>query len=366
MTVIMVGFLLIGSFALFYFKHNSSIGRLLVYKVCWNMDKTPLLFGVGPGNFSKIYLAEQALFFEEEKGTSLDEFVANNFGLAYNEYLNIIVEHGIFGLIITLLFLWYAFLRLKKSSSLLKNEIGTAFISLAVASCFNFTIYISTIFIQLIILLAFIPPKRKIGFLQIIPNTAIIILTSVLCIMIIRMTLSQLYSSILVEKNEKSSTETVIDYYNSNNKHIQHNSKAMYYYGLYLGKKKLNNEAIEVLELASQLSNRSEINMLLGSLYFKKKEYTRAEKLLLKAHYTTPAILRPRYWLIKIYLITNRKDMAYELAKESIAIGAKVDNKLAQSILTYMNKVVRMLENKHTHSCKDSPNCRHPHHKYHD
>lgn len=94
LIVIIVAF--IGIYSL---KKDSANGRFLMWKVtALAISKQPIT-GVGLGGFPAAYAETQAEYFASGKGTEREKMVAGCPEYAFNEYLQIALEQGIFGLL---------------------------------------------------------------------------------------------------------------------------------------------------------------------------------------------------------------------------------------------------------------------------
>jgi len=105
-TVFLIGGILIFFVVLFAFagiyslKKDSADGRLLMWKITTLAIAKQPLSGVGLGGFPAAYAEEQAEYFASGKGTETEKKVAGCPEYAFNEYLQIALEQGIFGLLL--------------------------------------------------------------------------------------------------------------------------------------------------------------------------------------------------------------------------------------------------------------------------
>ncbi|MBN1221638.1 MAG: O-antigen ligase family protein [Candidatus Aminicenantes bacterium] len=106
--------------ALFFFlKPLSTVGRLLVWRISWNIFSDNPIFGIGYANFPSIYNLYQGRFFDRGMGTEMERLSAFFIPYAYNDYIESAVVFGIIGLIPLAVF-W--FLILKKVKSAFRKE----------------------------------------------------------------------------------------------------------------------------------------------------------------------------------------------------------------------------------------------------
>lgn len=81
--------------ALFMLKLDSSLGRVLIYKVSGQMLKDNWLSGFGFGKFYEQYLYYQSAYFEKGYYTTKELILAGNTHYVFNEYWKLVVELGI-------------------------------------------------------------------------------------------------------------------------------------------------------------------------------------------------------------------------------------------------------------------------------
>lgn len=113
-----------------YVESDSSLGRLLIYKISFKMFLENPFTGIGWGAFQKEYNLHQALFFKLGDYTQKEFLLADNTFYAFNDYWQFVVEMGIIGglcLLISLLLL-IVLIRTR-----LKNNANDPFLKLLVA-----------------------------------------------------------------------------------------------------------------------------------------------------------------------------------------------------------------------------------------
>jgi tetratricopeptide (TPR) repeat protein len=81
----------------FLLKTDSSLGRLLIYKVSWNMLADHPLTGIGWNKFGHDYGLYQAAYFESGKYQAKELLLADNTYYTFNDYFQLIIETGIAG-----------------------------------------------------------------------------------------------------------------------------------------------------------------------------------------------------------------------------------------------------------------------------
>lgn len=99
---LLIGYIIIGialMSLILIFKTDSSLGRLFIYKITFNIFKDCWYSGLGLGNFSSRYLYYQAEYFKNENFTIKELLLADDTQYAFNDYWQFILETGIKGLL---------------------------------------------------------------------------------------------------------------------------------------------------------------------------------------------------------------------------------------------------------------------------
>jgi len=91
---------------LYLLKPASTLGRLLIWKIDGILFVKNFIIGVGFSNFKNCFNFEQASYFINGNGTTIEKFVAGTLPTAFNLPLEIAAELGIIGLILFCIFWW--------------------------------------------------------------------------------------------------------------------------------------------------------------------------------------------------------------------------------------------------------------------
>lgn len=146
--------LLAGSLSLYLFKKDSADGRILIWRVTTNIIKDYPLSGVGHDMFLSHYMDYQAEYFKSNP-VSKYKLVAGNIQFVFNEFLKLLVENGMVGLLLILAILILFFsgrssLNKKDVQIFNANELESSKIQTA-KSLFNVALNIQTILIAAIL-----------------------------------------------------------------------------------------------------------------------------------------------------------------------------------------------------------------------
>lgn len=136
-TIIATGLLLA-----YTIKSDSTMGRLLIYKISWRIFTDNFLIGVGLGNFKSTYGLYQASYFKLGNYTEKEFLLADNVFFAFNDYWQFIIETGIIGILVIVSCTYLLCKMLKKSLADHKNNrtllLATSlFIAVCIAALFT-------------------------------------------------------------------------------------------------------------------------------------------------------------------------------------------------------------------------------------
>lgn len=123
-----------------FVKTDSSLGRLLIYKISLKMLGDHYVHGVGWGRFFYVYREYQEAYFSNGHYTIKELLLADNTGTAFNDYLQFVIEGGLLGALILIAVFLFLVISVRKAlrgpqSSLLIVAISQL-IALSVAAMF--------------------------------------------------------------------------------------------------------------------------------------------------------------------------------------------------------------------------------------
>ncbi|WP_429384975.1 O-antigen ligase family protein [Mucilaginibacter sp. UYCu711] len=107
----------VSAFLTICLKKDSSMGRILIYKVSWNMFCSNPYLGIGSGSFQTRYGLYQAAYFHAGKYSVKEFLLADNTYYAFNDYWQLIIEHGLFLGVAGIVCFFYAIFKLHASTS---------------------------------------------------------------------------------------------------------------------------------------------------------------------------------------------------------------------------------------------------------
>ncbi|WP_294618572.1 O-antigen ligase family protein [uncultured Bacteroides sp.] len=278
----------------YYLKKDSADGRLFIWKITsLAISKRPS--GYGEDSFLKIYGETQEGYFKSGNYSKKEELVAGSPQYAFNEYLRIALEYGIFVLIICLLVLFY-FL----SEGLKRKYVGLcgAILSLMAFSLFSYPLsYPSIVVTAIVLLLTCVSEKSSIVFI-------------VFCLFIggigICWDNEDTYMSDKKwyryrKLGKLCGDEFVIPEYDKLYLKLKKSGTFLFEYGKCLSRLGNYDKSNEILKEAEKYNCDPMILNIIGKNYQKQANYVKAEEYFIRAVYRLPNRIYPYYLLAKLY-----------------------------------------------------------------
>ena len=157
--LVMLPVFIAGVFLLYKMKPASADGRLLIWRVCWNMIAERPITGFGGDGFHANYMDYQAAYLATHPDSPY-RMLADNITHPFNEYILLTVRFGIIGLTMTLAALVFLIKSLWKQDGPY-HSVGIAMIGAIVVMCmFSYPYHYAVIwFMTFILVIGAIPEK---------------------------------------------------------------------------------------------------------------------------------------------------------------------------------------------------------------
>lgn len=354
--VLIGSFIAIAAILTFFVKTDSTKGRILIYKLSWKMVSDHFWKGVGIGRYPFEYLEYQYRYFLEGHYSQKELLLADNTKHAFNDYLQLWVEHGLLGLLLILLFvLAYIFLLrivLKTRPFPIITKIATLqSTSIAVAASFThvfghpiFQIAFVLSISQMI--LSVWPAKLK-PYLR--KGMQIILCLPFLFFNYSDMILKRKAYADLAYAGELQqmgyTTEALKTYMHIGNDfpfdigYLSSYADALNSQGRFIQEQK-------VLIRLTRIDNASIFHNRLARSYERTGNYRLAEQEYLKSIYTVPNRLVPRRDLMKFYLSLEKKENALVVGWDILRLPIKIKSRTTESIVNDTRRIVGEIQNK--------------------
>jgi hypothetical protein len=332
----------------FFYKADSSSGRMLVYKLTWKIIKEHAATGVGLQNFANVYRSYQAAYFREGNYSIKELLLADHTQHAFNDYLQFIAEVGLSGVIFLLFALYFVFKSIRRAlsnnnSSLLLLFACLQLLAISVAALFMHEV--EKLYIQFVLLTSLF---IVVFYAYRLPGRIAI----ALCISAISFVGLWQYGFYLKNYKTYQSFEEANNLYNTGyiieslalygkQYPVLHNQ--VLYLGNYaraLNATNQNNEAILLLQRAIAINNSFYLHQQLATYYTENKMLQSAEDSYLKAIYMVPNRFVPRFHLFEFYIKSKQNRKALECGKSILNLPVKIPSLEVKDIQEAVRKTM--------------------------
>lgn len=299
---------LVGSY---FFKKDSADGRLLIWECSWEMIKEAPLGGHGANSFRKYYMDYQSNYFKKNPNSKF-AILADNVQSPFNEYLSIVLNFGFLGLLTLLVIVGLLFYCYHKKPKLEKKIAMLSLLSISIFSIFSYPftypfVWVIVLFCIYIIIKDVFPFSIAPFYRNILRGITLSFCIIFLCTLCQRIKAEYQWC-------EASHMYNIYDF----EKLLPVLGKDPYFlynYAVILYGINHLDESLEVALLCSEQWADYDLELLLGDVYVRKKEYALAEYYYKKAAYMCPCRFIPLYHLFCLYKNLGSKDRAYFIAQ---------------------------------------------------
>jgi len=348
-------------FGLYAMKPDSAYGRLFIWQVALETVKENPFLGNGFDSYKTEHNNAQALFFASGDASDRQIMAAGNVEHAHNEYLQILSEIGIIGLLIFLGIVVSA-LQVKSekpgtstdapdlhSRDVIRITAKAALMSLLILALFTFPFHILPTYINFFFILALLSPldQSEKDFSLRIPAAAgkgIAIIGILVAVLLAKHTWSQYQAHKTWETafalSRAQLFEPAIRTYESAYPDLKHNGKFLFTYGGVLTAAERFDEALPLLERSKQYYSNPSLFMALGQTYENLKEFEKAKLHYRHASNIMPHRLYPLYRLVRLKEKAGEQENAVQLASQIIRMEEKVPTTAAREIKEEMSDFI--------------------------
>lgn len=360
MLLICLGILVVAIVAIagiYHVKKDSADGRLLIWKVSLSAQNEHWILGGGQGSFPGIYGNAQAKYFAERQGTEREQLIAGAPDCAYNEYLQISVEHGVVGLLVFLLILMIAFFNAQRTEIWGAEALFGALGVFLVFACFSYPLrvfYLNLLSIFVILIAVCLPLKAenfrtwycKFSFFLFILSVLLIVCYSFGYIGRPGLKQARNYWHELRPHYYNGDFENIIENYTALYPYLSNETAFIFEYGQCLAQTGNYERSNEILEIGAKYSSDPMFYNIMGKNYQRLKQYDRAESMFQQALFRIPHRIYPLYLLMSMYFESGQLDKAMKSACEIINKNVKFETSDTKSIKKEAEQMLYTLRNR--------------------
>ena len=291
----------------YFMKRDSADGRLLIWKIT-SQAIVGNPWGEENGRtFSAIYGDAQERYFTDCEYSESEAWVAGTPDFAFNEYLQMAVEYGVWVsvLLVTVLLVLSMIAGSRKQLA----GMGGCLVSLMVFACFSYPLHIPAI-VSVWLLTVMVLCGEGLVMIKRKRYTVVVLLPVVVVGLTASVNMYGMYSARTQSVREwmpvrvlyhSEAFDSASEEYGKLYDKMSWNNDFCFEYGRALYKAGSYSEAEEVLLKAMKVSGDPMILNILGRNAHESGEYGKAEKFLLRSTYRLPERVYPHYLLVKLY-----------------------------------------------------------------
>lgn len=292
-------------YGIYHYKKASSDSRLFIWKVSMEMVAEKPVSGYGYFSFEKSYNLAQSAYFESGRGSSEDRYNASHIRIGYNDFIQNLVEGGIVGFLLYLLFigslLWLGLRHLPSPESAAAYSGVLVF---SVMSLFNTAELTVPVFSMLILYTAFLcvgAGGREYYLGKWIPAGLLILPAVGVVFYQLKGATASLQVKKAVEYSQEGKNEEALDLLKPLSITLKYSENYWTINALIFQKMKKYESAGEQFGKALQLTSAPEIYIKQSECLMEAGKYDEALQSCSTALNMVPSKLLPRYTLMKIY-----------------------------------------------------------------
>ena len=314
-------------------KTDSVHGRILIWIISLNMIMEKTIFGFGIDGFRKYYMDYQADYFHHNSNSPY-AYLADNTLHPFNEYIKLIIEHGVLGLMIAILIAGFIIRGVKRNGGSIYRVCLSLFMSLFVFCSFSYPYHYACVWYMtgyLVIAAVpysfarFIHRHKRVRFT--ISGLLLLLLWNIICTMN-----TELKWTEISKRSLAGQTEEVIPCYRELKTQLQGNPFFLYNYAAelnYIGKYQ---ESIIITKQCRRLLNDYDVQLLLADNLANIGEIENAIKVYNHITYMIPNRFLPLERMMELYIQEGDTSQAKSVASLIINKREKIPSK--QVILT--------------------------------
>jgi len=336
-------------FYLYQKKQDSSTGRLLVYKISSQEIGHRPIFGYGLFSFVKTYNAARIKYFRKQKRSWNEIKNSTYLYTATNDYLEIILETGIFSILLIL----FIFIKLFYKNKLIDGFQKISFIVFIGILISGFFISVSRSDLLMILLLFSIlilgsmekkAKKKEVSNMLLIPR---IFFSVALSLFLCYSSIKRIHANKQLTTHWSSKATMDKDLLADFRKWFEildDDGKTVSTYGHFLYQQGFKKEGLLKMNQGMNITVAPRITRKLAHTFFKEKKYSKTEKLLVNNTYNEPYRFSPKVDLAKFYKATQDTLKFVNTLKSIIETPVKIPSKKVIEIKNYAKQELQALK----------------------
>lgn len=333
---------------LYFLKKDSADGRLLIWRCSWNMIVDKPFSGHGQGGFEAHYMDYQADYFRQHTDSKYS-ILADNIQYPFNEFLYIGVNHGIIGLLLLLLFVFFISFCYHKQATLNSDIAMFCLLSIGICALFSYPMMYPFVWLILVLSCITILYESKICLKLKRPPAKII---QAICLIAI---LASIYIGYMTAKRVQAElswcriaysplhdqAERVIPYDVLLKTELADDRYFLYNYSAELHEAQQIKASLAMAHACRKLWSDYDLELLIAKNYECLKRYPQAEQHYLLASQMCPNRLIPLYQRVLILDKMGQKAKAKALARLIVKKEVKIHSFTTRQMKRDMKRYIQ-------------------------
>lgn len=330
-------FILAGSFYLYKLRPASANGRLLIWKITITMFDNSVIFGKGVGYFNDEYNLYQSKYFCNSKADLNEKMLAGYVHSPFNDFLKILIEFGIIGLVLFCLMLCAVFNNLRKTKvDLLSIANGCCFLSLLIFAGYSYPMQITALHTLFIISIALCARKSKVTIIKnnhlYHPIRKVAIIVNFIYLFLIYTCYQDVSKWRSANKSISYNLAYALKSYDQVYPNLINSYTFLYNYGSELVELGYYRKAILIFEQLNQSHHDRHLYSQMGRCYESMRSFKLAEHCYQVASCMEPLLLKPQMLLFEMFKASGQQNKAIIQANKILNTPVKIQTEEAEII----------------------------------
>lgn len=339
-AILIIGILV----GLYYLKKDSADGRLLIWQCSAQMIIDKPLLGHGVGGFQREYMLYQANYFNNHPGSSYS-MLADIVKHPFNEFLLLLVEHGLVGGLLFGTFIFLLIWENRRNKNLERFYAILCLVGVSLFACFSYPLSYPFVRLIMVFCAALIMQNeaRKWGMpkgIFSVLKPIVLVVSIALFIVNGKMYQDEYRWNTIAQQSLAGETKMVLPDYARLYKTMNRNGLFLYNYGSELNYIGEWNRSTAILKECANFYNDIDLQLQLADNYTELKQYHNAERCLILAHQMIPNRFIPLYRLAILYKEEGKIYEAHRIAEIIVKKPVKV---VSVDVMTIKEEMVKFI-----------------------
>lgn len=329
----------------YWMKKDSADGRLLIWQCGLDMAKDSPWIGHGIGSFEAHYMDYQANYFRQHEHYRFS-MLADNVKEPFNEYLTVLLNFGIIGLLLLWVLIGLLIYCYKKKPDTEKRIALYALLSISTFSLFSYPFTYPFVWIVSFFCIYILTREYIWFYLLAIPS-----IKNILCVSVLVCSLAGIYQLAKRARAEMAWNtvamydifqvrEAILRTYATLEGELGNNPYFLYNYAAVLLEKKQYEKSLRVALKCRRYWADYDLELILGENYQRLRQPTLAGTYYSSASMMCPSRFLPLYRQFHLYKETGQNKQALAVAKRIINKPVKIVNPTIQMIKREMKREI--------------------------